>query len=305
MRFERKQFFDNYRKAFGTLDQEQVDGLEFLLGAIESDPEWQSIQQISYVLATVYHETDRTFQPIEEYRSRAGTKARINQDRYWEPYRGRGYVQLTWQRNYEKFGIADNPKKALEPRTAYRILSEGMREGVFTGKKLSDYINGEEVDYVHARMVVNGLDKANQIAGIAEKFEHILKTASVAATVTKAEEPKEPEVPEQKPEPPAAPQAPKPEVTPVAAPATSITTKIAAAASAAAPVVAATGLKIGGVEFHTGGLIAIATVIIVGMVLAAYLWNQSQERAFQRQKLSIENLASDNRGNVIAAGSKV
>jgi hypothetical protein len=59
------------------------------------------------------------------------------------------------------------------------------------------------------------------------------------------------------------------------------------------------------VEFHTGGLIAIAAIVIVGMIIAAYLWNQSQERAFQRQKLSMENLASENRGNVIAAGSKV
>lgn len=118
-------------------------------------------------------------------------------------------------------------------------------------------------------------------------------------------EPPQPEVETQEPEPPSATQAPKPEVTPVAAPSTSITTKIAAAASAAGPVIAATGLKIGGVEFKTGGLIAIAAVVIVGMIIGAWIYNQSQERAFARQKLSMENLANGNRENVIAAGSKV
>lgn len=135
----------------------------------------------------------------------------------------------------------------------------------------------------------------------------------VTEPVTKVEpvEPVEPQQPDpsevasQQPEPPAAPQAPKPEVTPVSPPATSITTKIAAAAGAAGPVIAATGLKIGGVEFSTGGVVALAAVIIVGMIVAAWLWNQSQERAFARQRLSIENLASEGKGNVIAAGSKV
>lgn len=114
-----------------------------------------------------------------------------------------------------------------------------------------------------------------------------------------------PEIKSQEPEPPAAPQADKPKVTPIEAPPTSITTKVAATAGAIGPVIAATGLKIGGVEFKTGGIIAFAAVVIVGMVVAAWIWNQSQERRERRQRLSMENLASDSKGNVIAAGSKV
>lgn len=111
---------------------------------------------------------------------------------------------------------------------------------------------------------------------------------------------------EQKVESPAAAQTePKPEVLPVEAPKGSIITKIAAAASAAGPVIGATGLKIGGVEFKTGGLIAFAAVVIVGMVLAAILYNEDRKRAFERQKMSIDNLADKDRRNVIAAGSKV
>lgn len=137
---------------------------------------------------------------------------------------------------------------------------------------------------------------------LAEAYEKFKHEPLVTDPVT---EPKPPEVKPQEPVPPAAPQAQKPNVTPVAAPATSIATKVAAAASAAGPVVAATGLKIGGVEFKTGGLVAIAAVIIVGMIVAAWIYNESQKRAFERQRLSMENLASDNKANVIAAGSKV
>lgn len=115
----------------------------------------------------------------------------------------------------------------------------------------------------------------------------------------------EPEIKPQEPEPPAALQAPKPTVTPVEAPPTSISTKVAAGVSAIAPVLTAAGIKIGGIELSTAGVIALSAVIIVGMVIGAWIWNQSQERRERRQRLTMENLASDTKSNVIAAGSKV
>lgn len=310
--FNRKSFFSGYREKFGSLDQSQVDGLEFLLGAVEQDPKWESIQQISYFLATVAHETARTFQPIKEFRERKDSPRRANQDRYWlTGYMGRGYVQITWKKNYEKFGIADNPDKALEPETAYRIASKGMREGLFTGLSIDDFINDDKTDYVNARKVVNGLDKANEIAKNAKSLEGILSAAAEKDALLS--EPENGIVTgdngkgeEQKVEPPAATQTEnKPEVLPVEAPKGSIMTKIAAAAGAAGPVIGATGLKIGGVEFKTGGLIAFAAVLIAGMILAAWIYNEDRKRAFQRQQMSVNNLADKDRRNVIAAGSKV
>lgn len=298
MNFNRKTFFEGFREKFGHLSQAQVEGLEFLLGKLESD-DW-TLTQMAYVLATVDHESAHTFHPIKEFRARVGSKGRANQDRYWlTGFYGRGYVQITWKRNYEKFGIAENPDKALEPDTAYEVLSRGMREGLFTGHKLERYINGQ-TDYVNARRVVNGTDKAELIAKNAIKFETILDQAANAPveTVQSGET-------AQNPEPPGAPQAPKPEVTPVAPPGTSIVTKIAAGASAAGPVIAATGLKIGGVEFKTGGLIAFAAVLIVGMIVSAWLWDSAQKRRHEELKLSMQNLADPNKRNVVAAGSKV
>src|SRR5262245_52648343 len=307
MPIDRKTFFDGMRELFGSFQQSQVDGLNFLLGKFETDSIWLNRQQIAYALATIDHETAHTFQPIKEFRARAGTAGRKNQDRYWlTGYYGRGYVQLTWQKNYEKFGIADDPEKALEPETAYKVLADGMIAGLFTGRSLGEFVNQHEADYVNARRVINGTDKASQIARAAGKFEAILKTAQGDEKIhfPAPESPKH-EPPPIQPEPPPAPQAEKPEVTVVGKPGTSIVTKIGAAASAAGPVIAATGLKIGGVEFKTGGLIAFAAVLIVGMVIAAYLWNEAQKRRHDELKLSMEHLASPDKANVIAAGSKV
>jgi hypothetical protein len=50
-----------------------------------------------------------------------------------------------------------------------------MRRGLFTGVKLATFINAEKCDYVNARKIINGLDKAELIAGYAEKIEAILR----------------------------------------------------------------------------------------------------------------------------------
>ena len=46
-----------------------------------------------------------------------------------------------------------------------------MHKGLFTGKKLSDYINATKTDYLNARRIINGVDRADDIKGYAEKLE--------------------------------------------------------------------------------------------------------------------------------------
>lgn len=184
LQIQRKTFFAEYKKAFGAIKcTETVSGLEFLLGRFETD-KWQDIRLISYLMATVKHETADTFQPIKEYRNRVGSKGRANQDRYWNTgYYGRGFVQITWEENYKKLGklvgadLVKNPDLALVPDIAFEILVIGTLRGLFTGKKLSDFINDKKTDFKNARKVVNGLDKADLIAGYAVKFQSILKSS--------------------------------------------------------------------------------------------------------------------------------
>lgn len=189
MRFDRKQFFDGIKDRIdATLDQQQVNGLEFLLTAIENDPIWTDIRHIAYALATTFHETAGSFQPVEEgyyLGSKAKVKAFQKTLRYY-PYYGRGYVQLTWETvkipNYSKVSKAlgidfvKNPDLVMKPEYAYSIMAIGMHQGWFTGKKFSNYISGSKCDYVGARRIINGDDKAGLITGYAKSFEQILRT---------------------------------------------------------------------------------------------------------------------------------
>jgi predicted chitinase len=123
--------------------------------------------QKAYVLATVEHETDRTFKPIDEY---GGSKTR------YSPYWGRGYVQLTWRSNYQKYSqllgvdLVKNPDLAKDPNIALFVLVHGFKTGAFTGKKLSDYVNASKKDFVNARRCINGTDKAQHIANLANRY---------------------------------------------------------------------------------------------------------------------------------------
>lgn len=92
-------------------------------------------------------------------------------------YKGRSLVQLTGRRNYAKFDLEDNPDDALKIETAAEIMVEGMRDGLFTGKKFSDYF-GTNAQWVQARRMINSLDKAQEIANYAMKFHTALQSAS-------------------------------------------------------------------------------------------------------------------------------
>lgn len=134
--------------------------------------------QLAYILATAYWETARTMKPVREAYWLSETW-RKNNLRYY-PYYGRGYVQLTWRYNYNKAGnvfgrrMVENPDIALETDIAVKTLVKGMMEGWFTGKKLPDYVTLKFSDYYNARRVVNGLDRAREIAKIAEDYDKLL-----------------------------------------------------------------------------------------------------------------------------------
>ena len=123
-------------------------------------------KQIAYVLGTAQHESG--FAPVSEIDGlrQEGTI-----------FYGRGFVQLTHQENYAKYSkklgkdLVGNPDLVKEPRIAAFILVDGMKNGVFTGVKLGDFIGGGKADYTSARTIVNGTDRASLIAGYATDWE--------------------------------------------------------------------------------------------------------------------------------------
>ena len=177
MTVDREAFFNTYRSIFGGLNQAQVDSLNDLIRFMEKDERVDDSRHFAYILATTKHETGDTYRPIDEWGKGKGKT-------YGEPdpvtgkvYYGRGYVQLTWKSNYDLFGIADTPERAKEPELAYRIMSDGMRTGLFTGKKLTDYIANGRCDYFAARRIINRLDRASLVACYAVAFEKVLAIA--------------------------------------------------------------------------------------------------------------------------------
>jgi len=128
-----------------------------------------SDEHTAYVLATAYHETAHTMKPVREafWLNEDWRRANL---RYW-PWYGRGYVQLTWRRNYEHAGdelgldLTTDADVVMQPGVAAKILVRGMREGWFTGKSMGDYSN-----FSSMRRVVNGTDKAALIAGHADDY---------------------------------------------------------------------------------------------------------------------------------------
>jgi putative chitinase len=250
-------FFLSVRSALfgGSLNQGQVDGMGAILDEWErrklSDQRW-----LAYMLATTYHETARTMQPIAEY---GGKSAR------YAPYYGRGFVQLTWEANYAKAGkivgvdLVKSPDRAMELPIATVVLFDGMIDGWFTGKKLGDYIKGILCDYEGARKIINGTDKAATIAGYAKTFQRAIEAAAIAqipAEPAAVLPPKPPTLPPRQPDDPGVPEAPP---------------KAATSGLFHASPVIVTGGAAAAATYLSGASIMWTIVIVIAVIVAAYL----------------------------------
>ncbi len=196
-------FFDAMRQGLlgPTLSATEVDGCNAILKAMDGAP----LSHTAYALATAFHETASTMQPIKEF----GGPTYFT--RMYDPtgarpkmavangntcagdgpkYCGRGYVQLTWKTNYARAGkecgvdLVAYPDHAMRPDIAAKIMRNGMDHGWFTGRKFSDYLptkgRAERQHFSNARRIINGTDRASQIADHALKFQSALEAGKWA-----------------------------------------------------------------------------------------------------------------------------
>lgn len=186
-------FYKTVRARLGPLTQSQVDGFEHILTAIDGAP----LSHQAYMLATAWHETAKTMQPVREAFNLSEDWRRKNL-RYW-PWYGRGYVQTTWQKNYARLDaeaaaagltkpgdILANPDLAMRPDIAAFALRRGMEEGWYDaqGKTMAQRLPMRGVatraQYINARYLVNIQDKADDIEDYAQAFERALRDGGVA-----------------------------------------------------------------------------------------------------------------------------
>lgn len=148
----------------------QVAGIDAILTAWKASGH-TDLRWLAYILATVYHETARTMQPVKEF----GGEKYLKSKKYY-PYYGRDLVQTTWLENYKKVkaftgvDVVSNPDLIADLDTAAKVAIEFMNKGYYTGRRLSNYFNKGIEDWFNARRIINGVDKAELIVGYAKSF---------------------------------------------------------------------------------------------------------------------------------------
>ena len=197
---DKAKFFDACRKGVmgPTLDPDEVSGAGFILDAMDGAP----LAHCAYALATAWHETGHTMQPIREYggpryyfrmydpQGERPALARANGNTFPGDgvlFCGRGYVQLTWRSNYARFAkllgypLEGNPDLAMRADIAALIMRKGMDGGFFTGKAFDHFLPQQGAAthdaFIGARRIINGRDKASLIADYAVKFQSALQGA--------------------------------------------------------------------------------------------------------------------------------
>lgn len=196
-----KVFYDRCRSGLlndnGGLERSELEGLEATLALCEARN--LRAADTAYILATEFHETAGTMQPIKErggnayffkmYDPQGARPALAKRNGNIYPgdgikFCGRGKSMITWRGNYERIGkllkidLVNNPDFALRMDVATLIIVDGMINGWFTSRKLRHTLpasgRATRQQFVASRPIINGTDKASLIAGYAIDFQEYL-----------------------------------------------------------------------------------------------------------------------------------
>jgi len=200
----RKIFFNDVRANLfrGRLTEPQVQNIEIIIDTWERLMLSPPHHWIANSLAQIHHETGERMTPVRETFAENDKQAKERLERAWSrgqmkwvrtPYWrdgwfGRGHIQLTHRRNYEKMAertgqpLLENPSLMLDPKISAEVAVIGMAEGLFTGKKLSDYQFPEALELppaLNPRRIINGPDGTDaKVADYHRKYYNALRLAA-------------------------------------------------------------------------------------------------------------------------------
>lgn len=183
-----------------TLSQSEVDGCSAIISAMVGCP----VSYVAYALATAYKETAHAMLPVEEANWLSLDARNKYFFRMYDPqgnrpkvaavlgnttpgdgilFHGRDFVQTTGRKNYQRAAqavgvdLVAHPERIAELPIASQVMRQGMTQGWFTSRKLSDYLSTPLATLEHfaaARRIINGTDCADEIAGYAKEFQDYL-----------------------------------------------------------------------------------------------------------------------------------
>lgn len=200
---QRKVFFDAVRNSLFKVGfgQAQVETLDAVLDYWYEKHATKPRAFLAYILATAYWETFPDFYPnrerggnaylrdmydLEGKRPHKARELGNTQPGDGVRYAGAGLVHATGRKNYRKvdkrYGLNTeaNPAQMLSLPVAVIVLVEGMIDGIFTGVRLDEVIQTDNEtlsQFLDNRAIINGKDKALDIARIAYKFQTAINEA--------------------------------------------------------------------------------------------------------------------------------
>lgn len=200
---DRKYFWTNLTSPVRPLNQSQVDNISKILDHFDKNDYDISLGGLASYLGQCEHESAHTYAPIRERGGRNYFRYLIHRlgidtlDEAWM-FRGWGRIQTTGEINFE------TAVKLINKHYGYQVFESAKRlgawlldathdkglesdydlivgftccsKGLYTGKKLNDYIKADGTyDLYYSRRVVNGLDRAMTIAETSRVFYNALR----------------------------------------------------------------------------------------------------------------------------------